>query len=400
MKTYTYLYLALLSLLILAFGCSEEKVEHSNPLDPQNLRTAGSPIGLQLFPGDRQATITWLGLGLKGVESYRLYRRYGDGPASKFEKIAEVKALWDSVSGKEIGNLDEKCESGAALLKTGLGRYCHLDSGLKNDSDKYFYRISYVDKDNIESPIPELLNKIEASVPKSISKSSNPIWPFTSIIPSLPPSPPEVVLGPQRDLQILLTWQNYKPPGDLDKYVVFAARVLNNKEPSQLLEVATLKLPLLPQHQFFLDEDFEKDGIVKVYKVVAIDKFGVESRSNPFKAKSPNLPPKPPRFRLRLIVTGLDTYRAVIRWDKSREADVDRYRVYSEKDDLEWELREVINDVNKTDVSLSDRLILAADGGLRPKKYFVTAVDNTERDDGNPDESDKPTPGEVAFPQR
>jgi hypothetical protein len=321
---------------------------------------------------------------------------------SKFERIAEVKAHWDAASGKEIGNLElgAGCELSTALLKVGSGRYCYLDKGLKNDADRYFYRISYVDKDNVESPSPELLDKSESSIPNSLSTDSAPIWPSASVFPSLPPPPPEIGLGLDKDLQVWLIWRDYKPPEDLDKYKVFAARVVNDKEPSQLSALAELKAPLTPQQQFFIDDDFEKDGIVKVYKVVATDKFGVESRSKPFKAKSPNLPPAAPKFRVRLIATGLDTYRAVLSWDKSREADVIEYRIYSEKDDLEWEIREIINDINNTDTALNDRLILATEG-LRPKKYFVTAVDNTKRDDGKPDESDRPaSPGEVKFPQR
>ena len=76
-----YRFLVILILLIAArisTGCTGNE-DFSNPLDPQNLRTAGSPIGLELLPGDEQVTVSWEDTGHKGIMGYRIYRRFYRG---------------------------------------------------------------------------------------------------------------------------------------------------------------------------------------------------------------------------------------------------------------------------------------------------------------------------------
>ena len=72
-----------------AVGCTGNE-DFSNPLDPQNPRTAGSPIGLELLPGDEQMMISWEDNGHEGVVGYRIYRRFTGDADSTFAFVGEV----------------------------------------------------------------------------------------------------------------------------------------------------------------------------------------------------------------------------------------------------------------------------------------------------------------------
>ena len=114
--------------------------DFSNPLDPQNLRTAGAPIGLELLPGDEQVTVSWEDTGHEGIMGYRIYRRFTGDVDSTFEFFGEI-----------LG------ENGARPATEFIDT-----EDLKNDQfdeangapHRYIYRISYIDANGIEVPDP------------------------------------------------------------------------------------------------------------------------------------------------------------------------------------------------------------------------------------------------------
>ena len=68
------------------FGCASDE-DYANPLDPQNLRTAGSPPGLTLIPGDRQVTVSWRELNSRiteGIKGYRISSRFTEYSNTNF----------------------------------------------------------------------------------------------------------------------------------------------------------------------------------------------------------------------------------------------------------------------------------------------------------------------------
>ena len=73
-----------------ATGCTGNE-DFSNPLDPQNLRTAGAPIGLELLPGDEQVTVSHGKTAVtKELSGYRIYRRFTGDVDSTFEFFGEI----------------------------------------------------------------------------------------------------------------------------------------------------------------------------------------------------------------------------------------------------------------------------------------------------------------------
>ncbi len=67
--------------LLLATDCSER--ERTNPLDPDNLFTAGAPVGLRVVTDRDSAWVDWAPLEVDSLAGYQIYRWIpGDAPAA------------------------------------------------------------------------------------------------------------------------------------------------------------------------------------------------------------------------------------------------------------------------------------------------------------------------------
>ena len=360
MKVILFLLLSLM-LVLLAFGCAEE-AERENPLDAQNKRTGGAPPGMTAHAGDSQVVLSWPNLGFDGVEEYRIYRAYLTLTPEQFQYIASVQAR----------PVDE------------VSKYVYTDTGLQNDdSNVYFYRLSYVDKDGQEIPDPES--------PQNLPED----WFLADIIPSEAPPVPDVQVMEDTDLQVRLIWEGYaeNAPEDLAGFKVYSR--LKAEEGQEQPPFALTAHIDNPEVEFYIDGNdypnniigFRKDGITKEYRVIAFDKVGVESDSVILEGTSPNLPSNPPpqvngRFNL-----GINTYEVRITWKRNPEPDVIGYVVYALWPDGKQEFKKKIDDPNETDVVISDRYVVV-EGMLMPKQYYVTAFDNTPKPDGKRDESE------------
>jgi hypothetical protein len=367
--------IAVLPLIWVLGGCSEDL--HQNPFDSENVRTAGAPLELTLLPGDGQIVISWRGIGLDGVKGYRIYRAFTGDPVPSFEMIAEVPAEVDPATGKE---------------KTV---YRYTDSGLQNDPAKdgerlfYIYRVSYVDDNGVETPEPSM--PLEPEYEPGMEELPT-FWPYAKASPSIPPPPVEVTTGQPQDLRVTLLWTDYLPPDDIAGYRVYGAVVQSKEETPDLKLLHELKYdelyPLRPEEQYFVDTNFKRDKTLKAYKVVAVDKFGVESQSEIFYAESPNLPPPPPKIVKRLFEPRANVYNVTLTWRKSDVEDVAGYRIYS-RDPFGgvWELEKTINDPHTTKYKLMGQRYVK---GLFFREYTITAFDDTPKDDGSYDESPLP----------
>lgn len=372
-------------------GCSEDL--HQNPFDPQNVRTAGAPVGLSLTPGDGRIIVSWKGIGLEGVKEYRIYRAFTGDPILQFKMIAEIPAEIDPATGRE------------------RVEYRYVDSGLENDPRRdgeklfYIYRISYVDENGVEVPDPSLPLEPEY---EPGSKEMPVVWPYARGAPSMPPPPIKPTLGKPQDLRVTLLWRDYTPPEDIAAYRVYGAVVQREDEvPERLNLLYELKYdklyPLKPEEQYFIDTDFKRDKTIKAYKVVAVDEFGVESRSELFYAESPNLPPPPPVIVRMIPEPRQNVYNITIIWRKVEVPDVAGYRIYS-RDPTGglWELRATINDPNATKYKVMGERYVIGPGGISLREYTMTAFDDTPKDDGSYDESPLPEipPPSQQPPQR
>ncbi|HIE26582.1 TPA: hypothetical protein EYP66_04785 [Candidatus Poribacteria bacterium] len=350
-------YIVLISLLI---SCAENE-DFENPLDPRNLRTSGSPLGLTLSPGDSRIVVSWSGAGLEGVTKYKVYRRFTGDPVPAFQLVGEIDFKLDPITGREVKV------------------YEYIDeSGLENDTVDafdsqlyYVYRISYVDSDGKETPADINIDGI----------------PEAQATPSLAPPPPEVMIGAPEDLSIKLIWSSYQPPDDIAGYRIYAGIVITGEQP-QLTLLADKKIDPITGptsgEQFYVDFAFQGDNVTKAYKVVAYDKFGVESASKVFQATSPNLPPATPRIRLKKYTFFLfkPTYQIDIRWDKNPEPDIKGYRLYTLNENGIWVTRKTFGK-NTTSYSKSDERYIVVGDNIEPRLYSLVAFDKTpRREDG------------------
>ncbi|HGJ64612.1 TPA: hypothetical protein ENS27_04400 [bacterium] len=355
MKT---LYFSLLFIILLLFGigCSDD-VERENPLDAKNMRTGGIIPGVTARAGDSQVTLSWLSMGLDGIKEYKIYRAYKT--PENFEYVASVPS----------GDLDS---------------YAYTDTGLLNDGDNvYFYRITYIDINGQETPDP-------------INPQNLPInWSVLNVIPSLAPPVPNVRVMEDRDLQVRLIWEGYiqNAPSDLAGYKVYIAPKAEEGQEQKSLQLVSIIDD--PRVEFYIDGNdypsnkinFTKDGISKLYKVVAFDQAGVESDSPILVGTSPNLPPSPPsQFKGRFSL-GLNSYEVRLEWQRSLEPDVIGYKMYALLPDGTTEFKGWKYDPNDRVAIISDRYIIV-DGVTMVKQYYVTAYDNTPRPDGKNDESE------------
>jgi hypothetical protein len=356
------------AVILFIFGCDEE-AERENPLDAQNIRTGGAPPGITARAGDSQVILSWPNLGLEGAEEYRIYRAYLS--TDEFQFVASVPAQ----------TIDEMPE------------YTYTDTGLQNDGDNvYFYRLSYVDADGIETPNPDN--------PASLSEG----WYLVNLIPSEAPPEPEVVVIEDTDLQVRLVWEGYadNAPADLSGFRIYSAlKAEEGQEQEPFKLIADIEDT---SAEFYVDGNeyteniisFSRDLTTKLYKVVAYDAVNVESDTTILEGTSPNLPPGPPPLVDSEFLLGINTYEVRLTWRRNLEPDVIGYVVYAQvPPEGESEFKKIIEDPNETAALITDRYVVI-EGLTYLKNYYVTAFDNTPREDGKRDESE---PSEIQIAQ-
>ncbi len=347
-------------------GCTGNE-DFANPLDPQNLRTAGSPVGLELLPGDEQIAVSWADNGHTGIIGYRIYRRFTGDADSTFEFVGEV--LGENADRPATGFIDTQ--------------------NLKNDQfndvsgerHRYIYRISYIDANRIEIPDP--------NVPPTDSEDPRRMWQTASATPSVAPPVPNVIVGDDLDdLTVKLFWQDYQAPNDFDQFHV----IVSQQGLSGEFLPFRLRAELPKEQPYFFDKEFSRDNAVKIYRVVAVDRFGVEG-VKVIQVASPNLPPAPPQnVRASLFQRG-PRYDARISWSKNKEPDVAGYLIYATKEaggnlvvgkDLVPRRR---TDAKEASVTFTGEEFILDGQDLAPRRYFITAFDDTPQRDGTRDES-------------
>ncbi len=359
-------YFLLLSLELSLFipGCAED-TERENPLDARNERTGGAPPGMTAHAGDSQVILSWPNLGFEGVKEFRIYR--ASPKPDQFETPGQFEFV-TSVAAEPIDTVPD---------------YSYTDTGLLNDDqNRYFFRLSYVDDEDVETPDP------------AGSEILGEDWFHVDIIPSEAPPTPDVQVMEDTDLQVRLIWEGYSlnAPDDLAGFKVFAGVKVAEGQEQDFTLVARIENP---EVEFYIDGNdyprnsinFTRDGITKVYKVVALDAVEVESEPAIVEGTSPNLPPNPPiQVRARWAF-GINSYEVAIEWRRNLEPDTKGYIVYALKPDGTREFKKRIEDPNETEATISDRYVVT-EGVLLPKDYYVTAFDKTPKSDGKRDESE------------
>ncbi len=328
--------------------------DFTNPLDPENLRTAGAPDGLTLYAGDRQVRVTWNDTGQEGTKAYRIYRRSVD--TDEFTKVGTVEAPANEfIDTRNLEN-DRRDELGRVLA--------------------YEYRISHIDINGVETPEP--------NNPPSETEEPRRLWQTAFATPSVPPPVPVVTLGEPTDLTVKLFWEDYVLPHDFSIFRVYAARDTDSDKPLKFKLIAEPKR----DKRFYFDFDFEADGTRKVYRIAAADEFGAEGVTT-LSVTSPNLPPAPPKdVRVRYQPRSLfnTKYDAVISWKPNRESDLDGYQLYTA--DAEGSLlpRPAVGPKERSFTIPGEDPILVGQS-LEFRRYYITAYDDTPGPDGRRDES-------------
>ena len=341
--------------LIGFYACTNSE-DFANPLDPENLRTAGAPDGLTLYAGDKQVRITWDDAGQEGIKAYRIYRRAIGGTDTPFEFVGSVDAPANEFIDTQNLENDRRDASGRVIA--------------------YEYRIAYVDVNGVETPDP--------ANPPVAGEEPLRVWKTALATPSVPPPAPTVTLGDPTDLTIKLFWEDYEFPHDFSIFRVYAAPDTGDDEPLLFQLIAEPKRDQL----YYFDHNFQTDGTRKVYRIAGVDEFGAEAFTT-ITAAVPNLPPAPPRdVRVRYQRRSLANlkYDAVISWTPNTERDLAGYQLYTrdaagnllarpapEKQDRIWT---IIGE---------DPILVGQSLDFRP--YYITAFDNTPGPDGRRDES-------------
>lgn len=347
-------------------GCTTNE-DFANPLDPQNLRTAGAPVGIELLPGDEQVTVSWEDSGHEGISGYRIYRRFTGDAESTFEFVGQVLAESGGRPPTEFVDTQD--------LKND--QFDEL-SGVRH---RYIYRISYIDTSGVEVPDP--------NAPPTEDDDPRRVWQTASTTPSVAPPSPNVIVGDDLDdLTVKLFWQDYQAPKD---FQFFRVMVSQRSLSGEFLPYR-LRAELPKEQPYFFDKEFNRDNVLKTYRVVAVDRFGVEGEKV-IQATSPNLPPAPPQnVRLGFASRGA-RYNAYISWSKNREPDIAGYLIYATKEaggnlvvGQDLILRKK-TDAKDTRVTLTGEEFILDKQDLVPRRYFITAFDNTLRRNGNRDES-------------
>ena len=356
-KKRTILFLLPLFLISVMIGACTNTEDFANPLDSENLRTSGSPDGLTLFPGDRQVHVSWNKIEGEGVKEYRIYRRSDSESEDAFELIGTVAATENEfVDNQNIEN-DRKASDGTNV--------------------SYEYRISYVDINDVETPNPET----------ALDSSADPlrVWPTVTVTPSIAPPKPNVVLGEPADLKVNLFWENYPFPDDFTMFRIYIAFYEGADVPLKFRKANELTR----EQTFYVDGSFRHDNITKVYRIAAVDEFGVEGITE-VTATSPNLPPAPPEgFQALYLGRSLfnSKYDVILSWrDNNKENDLMGYQIYSIDKDENHVPRRLLKP-GETSVTLSgeDPIVIGGDFFLRV--YFISAFDDTPTPDGKRDES-------------
>ena len=348
-------------------GCTGNE-DFANPLDPQNLRTAGSPIGLELLPGDEQVTVSWNDGGQEGIIGYRIYRRFTGDADSTFEFVGEV-----------LGQNGERPATEFVDTQNLKNDQFDAVSGARH---RYIYRISYIDRNGVEVPDP--------NAPPTDSEDPRRVWQTVSATPSVAPPIPNVIVGDDLDdLTVKLFWQDYQAPNDFEQFRV----IVSQQSLSGEFLPFRLRAELRKDQPYFFDKEFDRDNAVKIYRVVAVDRFGVEG-VKVIQVASPNLPPAPPQnvrlgFGLRRA-----RYDAYISWSRNKEPDVAGYLIYATKAAIgntvvkrDLVVRRRV-DAKDTSVTFTGEEFVLEGQDLAPRRYFITAFDNTPQHDGSRDESE------------
>lgn len=361
----------LISLLLIAAvfttGCTGNE-DFANPLDPQNLRTAGSPIGLELLPGDEQIIVTWEDSGHEGIMGYRIYRRFTGDPDPSFNFVGEVlgengnRPATEFVDRQDLKN-DQYDE----------------DSGARH---RYIYRISYIDADGVEVPDP--------TAPPPQGETPHRLWQTASATPSVAPPIPNVIVGEDlEDLTVKLFWQDYQTPSDFESFRV----IVSQRSLSGEFLPFRLRAELPEDQPYFFDREFDRDNARKIYRIAAVDRFGVEGEKV-IQVTSPNLPPSPPKNVRASYGLRRGRYDIRIAWSKNSEPDVEGYLIYATKEtggelvvgkDLILRRRA---DAKDTSVTFTGEGFLLEEQREVPRRYFISAFDNTPQPNGRRDESE------------
>ncbi len=328
--------------------------DFANPLDAENLRTAGAPDGLVLYAGDEQVRVTWNATGQEGIEAYRIYRR--STADAEFSEVGSVEAPANEfIDTKELEN-DRRDELGRIL--------------------SYEYRISYIDIDGVETPDP--------NDPPGETEEPRRFWQTAFATPSIPPPAPVVTVGEPTDLTVKLFWEDYVLPQDFSIFRVYAALDTESEAPLKFRLIAEPKRDKL----YYFDFDFEEDGTRKVYRIAAVDEFGAEGVTT-LSVTVPNLPPAPPKdVRVRYLPRSLfnTKYDAVISWTPNREADLAGYQLYTEDAAGELLPRPAVGRKERSFTIPGEDPILVGQA-LKFRRYYITAYDDTPGPDGRRDES-------------
>ena len=346
--------MCLIMSMIVACTNSED---FANPLDSDNLRTAGAPEGLTLFPGDKQVRVTWTDTGREGIKAYRIYRRPSANSEEPFELIATVDAPANEYIDSQNVENDRKDASGANIA--------------------YEYRISYIDMNDVESPDP--------TNPPLATDEPLRVWQTATVTPSIAPPPPIVILGDPVDLAVRLFWENYNFPEDFKLFRLYIAFDEGGDEPPEFRTVKEL-----PRDQFFyVDDNFRQDGIAKVYRLAAVDEFGVEGITE-VSAISPNVPPAPPEnFQAVHVWRSFFNFKSDVHltWKDNKERDLAGYLIYSKDEQDNYIQRRQIKP-GETRVTITGEDPLVVGGEFFWKIYYITAFDDTPNLDGKRDESE------------
>lgn len=344
-------------LIITVFIACTNSEDFANPLDSENLRTAGSPEGLTLYPGDQQVRVIWTDTGQEGIKAYQIYRRSIANSDEPFELVGTVDApASEFVDTQNIEN-DRKDSLGRVLA--------------------YEYRLSYIDINDVETPDP--------ANPPSSSEELFRVWQTVAGTPSVPPALPVVILGEQTDLTVKLFWENYEYPRDFSIFRVYVARDEGTEKQLAFRRIAEIKRD---QHYYF-DLNFRKDGESKVYRVAAVDEFGVEAITT-ISATSPHLPPAPPKnvvvfYAARSFFN--NKYDAIISWNANTERDLAGYQIYT-KDAGGNLLPRQSAGRRDNGLTIPGEDPILVDQALVPRTYFITAFDDTPGPDDKRDESE------------
>ena len=112
----------------------------------------------------------------------------------------------------------------------------------------------------------------------------------------------------------------------------------------------------------------------------------MESDATIVEGTSPNLPPAPPHGVKSTFSLGINNYEVSLTWRRNLEPDVIGYVVWALLPSGASEYKKKIDDVNETVATISDRYVVI-EGLLYVKNYYITAFDNTPKEDGKRDES-------------